>query len=174
MILAFLLGAAEPDPEFDRLFGPEPASAVVEGLPESALPWWSPAAAVLALGVGAMTWMYRRGNAPAPGVLSVLVRQSLGDRGALVLIEVTGGDGERRRLLIGTGGGPPTLVADLGASFEVPEPVVVPEPSRVVAPAPPRPPPLRSVAPASNIAEEVLRDRMARPGRLWAVVGEEE
>ena len=44
-------------------------------------------------------------------------RQPLGDRSALVLVEVEDGDGEKRRLLVGTGGQAPTLVADLGTAL---------------------------------------------------------
>jgi len=47
--------------------------------------------------------------------MTVVSRTSLGDKSHLIVVDVTGADGERRRLLVGTGTGAPSLVADLGA-----------------------------------------------------------
>lgn len=146
---------------------------------------------VLALGMGgaAMWWLKQRGVAATAAPLQVLHRQPIGDRSSLVLVEVLTADGERRRLLVGTGGGAPTLVSDLGGGFEdvearapAPAPLQAAPPRVSAAPAPPTPVMVTASAPtvrvtagprAANIADEVLAERRTR-GRWLAVAGDEE
>ena len=52
-----------------------------------------------------------------PKPISVLTRTALGKDGSLAVVEVAEADGEKRRLLVGFGGGAPRLVADLGRPF---------------------------------------------------------
>ena len=52
-----------------------------------------------------------------PAAIGVLSRSHLGKDGSLAIVEVAEADGEKRRLLVGFGGGAPRLVADLGRPF---------------------------------------------------------
>lgn len=52
-----------------------------------------------------------------PKPIEVMTRTALGKDGSLAVVEVTEADGEKRRLLVGFGGGAPRLVADLGRPF---------------------------------------------------------
>lgn len=166
MIAALLLArlaAADDTQTYQRLFGAEPPAPSEAPAPvEAPSPW----KLVVPAGLGAVgLFMMWRMRAVKPGVgpgrpLEVICRQPLGDRNALVLLEVVDADGERRRLLVGTGGGAPSLVADLGQA-----PVLEDAPARAAVPA--------VVAAASspaaqvdaprpvNIAEEVLAERRA-------------
>jgi len=122
---------------YARLFGDEgtPEAAAAPSA-TSASPWRLAGPALLLLTGAGATWMMKRRVESAGGLpITVLSRQALGDRSSLVLVEVVDADGEKRRLLLGTGGGPPSLVADLGVS--VPEPL------------------------APNIATQVLAERRA-------------
>lgn len=81
---------------------------------DDGMPW-----ALLVVGglaVGATWWLKFRkpGGAMARSPLSVVERVSVGGKAELLLVDVVAADGERRRLLIGTGGAAPALVADLG------------------------------------------------------------
>lgn len=122
-LVAFASGGVE-DPTYDRLFGQvEPQAEVPEVEPASP---WTPirlVAPALLGGLGLMAlWQVKRRRAPqtisGSPLLSILSRLPLGDRGSLVLVEVEEPEGGRRRLLVGTGGGSPTLVSDLGTDFE--------------------------------------------------------
>lgn len=203
MILAFLLGAA--DPEWERLFGDpavseatsSTAAAPAPAMPaDAAAPAAAPAsstasatappaggppeipgfvAPIVILGAAAMAAVALRRTRvrQAQSELRVLHREALGDRSALVLVEVVTGEGELRRLLIGTGGGPPSLVSDLGGGFDPPAVASV----RAAPPAPdpaPSPDTVRPLRPsAGNIAEEILAERRSR-GRFLTVAGEDE
>ncbi|MEC7949148.1 MAG: hypothetical protein VX265_16380 [Myxococcota bacterium] len=52
-----------------------------------------------------------------PDAIAVVSRSQLGKDGSLAVVEVAEADGEKRRLLVGFGGGAPRLVADLGRPF---------------------------------------------------------
>jgi hypothetical protein len=179
VIALLLLGLASADEgaTYERLFGAADAAPAAAAAPvrpaEGPSPWGLAGPAALAAVALAAAWKLKRAPVPkgAGRPLDVVWREALGDRGALVLIDVLDADGERRRLLVGTGGGPPALVADLGAMAFVPVPAAAPEATasvplltraaRVVA----RPAP----APAAAAAEEPLR---ARPPRLGGASGE--
>ena len=60
--------------------------------------------------------MRSRQTAGIPGDIHVLSRAGLSRTASLAMIEVTGADGQSRRMLIGVGGGAPRLVADLSAA----------------------------------------------------------
>jgi len=108
---------AEPqDALHDRLLGPMPdMSAVVTEMPERPdLPWWPVPAMLLGLG---LLWGVRRRldqKAQEPGHVRVLGRAVVDRTNSLVLIEVQDAEGRTRRLMVGSGGGSPRLVADLG------------------------------------------------------------
>lgn len=91
-------------------------------------------AGAAAAGVG---WWLKNKKPPvvsARSPLAVVDRVAAGTKSELLLIDVVGADGERRRLLIGTGGGSPTLVADLGGrELTVDEPLEL-EPEVPIAP----------------------------------------
>lgn len=67
-------------------------------------------AAVGALGWAVSSWSRRRGNSRSEGGsrIEILARRGLGPRGQLALVSVAG-----RRLLVGMGGDPIRLIADL-------------------------------------------------------------
>lgn len=71
-----------------------------------------------------------------PDAISVVSRSQLGKDGSLAVIEVAEADGEKRRLLVGFGGGAPRLVADLGRPFpDAPEAFIPLAPAPLVDPA---------------------------------------
>ena len=89
------------------------------------------------LAVAAMGWMkFRKPSGVTPrSPLAVVERVSVGGKAELLLIDVVTADGERRRLLIGTGGAAPALVADLGGREPaMEEPIPDAEPEAPVAP----------------------------------------
>ncbi len=100
--------------QYARLFG---ADGTVSAAPERtpAFPLWVVPAAVGALGLYAAGRLRAPGETgrSAPGV-KLVSRQAVGDKSHLVVVDVPSADGARRRLLVGTGGGAPSLVADLG------------------------------------------------------------
>ncbi len=202
-MFALVLAAAAGDADFERLFGPLPApeadvAPVAAADPVGAtsapvvsneagvavgytptpyqppeVPGWALALGVLGLGGSALFWMKRRADSVRAAPLTVLHRQAIGDRSSLVLVEVATGDGERRRLLIGTGGGAPTLVSDLGGGFDDVADTAPAKPTPVSAPVAPQTEADRAAARAANIAEEVLNERRNR-GRWLSVAGEDE
>jgi hypothetical protein len=121
LALSVLVLAGEPmapAETYDRLFGPEPEA------PMAAAPAteWPRIAALGLLGAGALGAVWLKKRRPSRGVdpaLRIIGRQALGDRATLVLVDVEEPDGGRRRILIGTGGGAPVLISDLG--FSVPD-----------------------------------------------------
>lgn len=115
LVLLARLAVAEEPQTYERLFGEEPATAEVatEVAPS---PWKLVGPAALGVACLFLAWRMRAGGTLL-GVnkqLEVLSRYPLGDRNTLILLEVLDADGERRRLLVGTGSGAPSLVADLG------------------------------------------------------------
>ncbi len=118
------LGSARADaPEgqdaYQRLFpeGSSGASGSGADIEPPAFPAWMFPAGIGFLGLWAATRLRppEAGGAPS-AAMTVVTRTPLGDRSHLLVVDVTGADGERRRLLIGTGTGAPSLVADLGAA----------------------------------------------------------
>jgi hypothetical protein len=85
------------------------------------VPAWVWPAGLGALGLVGAAGLRRQVRLSESPAVQVVSRQSLGDKNALLVVEVTDAGGERRRLLLGTGGGAPALVADLG---EVPSPEI--------------------------------------------------
>lgn len=119
--LLLAVGAAHGADEatYERLFPADSSSAAVAPAPaRSSFPSpWRLAAPALLGAVGLVAaWRLKRAPTAASAARPIVVlgRQPLGDRSALVLVEVAEPDGERRRLLVGTGASAPTLVADLG------------------------------------------------------------
>lgn len=117
-LLALLTARGDDDATYERLFGPESTTATA--IPESEdfpSPWRIFGPLVLGVGGLVLAWRMRRPPPSASEARPIVVigRQPLGDRSALVLVEVAEPDGELRRLLIGTGPSAPTLVADLGS-----------------------------------------------------------
>ncbi len=122
-LVAFASGGGE-DPTYDRLFGQVEPQAEVPEVKEPASPWTPIRLVAPALlgGLGLMAlWQVKRRREPktisGDPLMAILSRLPLGDRGSLVLVEVEEQEGGRRRLLVGTGGGSPTLVSDLGTDF---------------------------------------------------------
>ena len=137
MLLSLLLSAlaAEPTTEaatYDRLFSEAPTAESISAPaaePGPSLSSWTLPLGLLGLAAGVL--LYKRAqdqkSAPNRPALRLLQRQSLGDRNALVLVEVSEPDGTSRRLLIGTGSGAPVLLSDLGMVEEVPANTAMPE-----------------------------------------------
>lgn len=164
--------AAEPVTEaatYDRLFGDGSTTPVTAAVPEPgmSLPIWLLPLTLAGLVGGFFLWKERQPKQFQPSAaLRVVQRQSLGDRNAVVLLEVIEPNGEVHRLLVGTGSGAPTLITDLGLS-EAPLPA--PSPS-LVAPELPA----ANRAPVENrsegrlegrpnIADEILAERGPKP-----------
>ena len=152
LVLLARLAVAEDPQTYERLFGEEPAAAAetnpagVDGGAPS--PWKLVGPAALGVACLLLAWRMRaRGVFLGAGKqLEILSRHPLGDRNSLVLLEVIDADGERRRLLVGTGAGAPSLVADLGQ-------VALPVGSDV-GPAVPV-----AIGASKSIADEVLAER---------------
>ena len=112
--------AASSDPTYARLFGEESAASDPAQEPGPAFPWWTLPAGIGALGLVAASRLRAPGesgsSAPAVRVVS---RQAVGDKSHLVVVDIPTQAGNRR-LLVGTGGGAPSLVADLGPAPELP------------------------------------------------------
>ena len=112
------------DPLYDRLFAQqddpgEPDAAESEGLPR--LPPW-----LWILGLAGLGGLYyarkrQRGATPDQGQVEVLGHTRMGTRARLTVIRVVGEDGRMRRLLVSTGEGTPSLVADLGSESDSPQ-----------------------------------------------------
>lgn len=100
------------DAQFERLFA-EGTTAETAGV-EPSVPSWMWPLGLGAAGIAGAFQFRRRATHPRLENLKVLHRTTLGDRSALLLVEVADANGGRRRLLIGTGAGAPALVADLG------------------------------------------------------------
>lgn len=153
---ALLMAAlAHADPAYDRLFGPpdaETAPPAAVAAPAAELPPWIVPVGLLGGIVAMGLHLRRRAAETAPGRLRIVQREPTGDRGSLLLVEVVGEGGERRRLLVGTGNGPPVLVADLGEASAPEAPAEAPA---VAASAAER------ASFASRLAEEVLAERRA-------------
>lgn len=153
LLLVATLARADDAATYDRLFGAEAAPAAAASSDELPSPWRLVGpVALAAVGLAGAWWLKKR----APVVtgarpMAVVWRQALGDRGTLVLVEVLDADGETRRLLIGTGGGPPSLVADLGTCLSVEVYADLPAVSTVVsaAVAAPAAPKAATAAPAA-------------------------
>jgi flagellar biogenesis protein FliO len=168
--LSLALGA-EPVTEestYNRLFKetseqpvPEPVSQ-----PEGVSGSWIIPLSLLALAGGILLWqrLQKADALKTTGSLTVLQRQAIGDRTSLVLVEVTEPEGDKRRLLLGTGPGAPVLIADLGYAESAP-PVFEQAPEVRPSTRPPSPPrPSESVRtrperPEENIAREILAER---------------
>jgi hypothetical protein len=110
--------------------------------------WWF---LPLALGVAGAAWLTReklKKKLDSKGeTMTVLSRTNLTGKASVVLMEVPTADGGHRRLLVGVGDGPPSLVADLGGDLpdfevQVEDSETIDEPSepvRVPDLAPPTP-----------------------------------
>jgi hypothetical protein len=112
--------SASSDPTYARLFGEESAASDPAQEPGPAFPWWTLPAGVGALGLVAASRLRAPGESgsTAPAV-RVVSRQAVGDKSHLVVVDIPTQAGNRR-LLVGTGGGAPSLVADLGPAPELP------------------------------------------------------
>lgn len=73
-----------------------------------------------AIGAG-LVILARRKKTARPADLTVISRTSVSSHSALLLVDVRDPLGREHRILVGTGGGPPTLVADLGIADDVDE-----------------------------------------------------
>jgi hypothetical protein len=189
--VATLVAASAPSPEdallFDRLMGPAARAAGGAAKTDSG----SLLSTLWPLGIaaaGAVGFFVSRRRGALKGLLlptkdaslDILSKTSVGSGGTLLLVDVRMLDGARRRLLIGSSGAGPSLVADLGddnapifvdeqaplatARAEVPfvteEEEVVVAPVRKPAPAPREKvpavaPPPRAVAPPEMPAAPV-------------------
>lgn len=113
-----LLGASGAGSDGDAVAPP----AAGLGIEAPSVPGWLWVVGILA-GVGLILLRSRSLKAlRGPDAIEVISRSQLGKDGSLAVVEVAEADGEKRRLLVGFGGGAPRLVADLGRPFpELPE-----------------------------------------------------
>lgn len=169
--LLWAAATAADDPAYDRLFGADPVAAEAAPVETGpAVPTWVWPASLFGLGVVAAMRLRRSALDARLGGMRVLDRQSVGDRSSLLVVEVPDGAGGKRRLLIGTGSGAPSLVADLGAVGRpavaappieaapemVVEPELVDDPELEAAPVDPEE---EEAMQGANLAEEVLAER---------------
>lgn len=165
LVWMWLCAANAQDAALDELLGPAPetpaSAASVPLAPQApAIPWW------LGLGaVGLVIAWWSRGKLglqqlQQPAQLRVVGRTALGGRAGLTVVEVRIAEGGWRRLVVGTGDGAPSLVADLGiTSFdealqiaELPQVAPAPMSSPVSAPvAVPRRPGAQRAPPAIEL-----------------------
>lgn len=136
--LALLVAAAhaEEPTTYDRLFGDVPAPAVTEQAPAPDEPDLGLTTLVTPIGfgiagIGVALWLKRSATRKGPNgeVLAIVGRVAAGEKSSLLVVEVEDADGDRRRILLGCGGGTTTFLADLGiragsAAFD-PTPVFV-------------------------------------------------
>lgn len=118
------LGTVSSDPLYDRLFAQAPDEGEAEPASTSSKPKLPPW--LWLLGLGGMGGLYyarkrQRSATPDQGQVEVLGHTRMGTRARLTVIRVVGEDGRKRRLLVSTGEGTPSLVADLGAESEHPQ-----------------------------------------------------
>lgn len=106
------------DDDVARLLGDEPVEDAAIPAPESPSlgNGWPIGLAVIA---GCLLWYGRRrllsrATAQTGSELRIVGRTTLGTGAGLAVVEVRGRDGNWRRLVVGTGDGAPSLVADLG------------------------------------------------------------
>lgn len=101
----------------DTLSSPTERRMEQMDLPETPGWIWPVGLTLLALLIG-LRWQLNRGT-EAPSRLRVVQRVMLGRDGNLAVVEV-GDEGDRRRLLVGYGGGAPRLVAELDVPDTMP------------------------------------------------------
>lgn len=132
MMFALLSVAWGSDPDLEaRLLGPDPvvvadtSVALAESSPADPTALWP--VLVLALGAGLLFAGRKQLLEKLTGseggesrALDVVSRASLG-QGGLAVVDVRDGDGQTRRLVIGTGPSGPRLLADLSEAFALPE-----------------------------------------------------
>jgi hypothetical protein len=187
LFLAAMAFAQGPEGQFDRLFtaeGATPAAAAAEPGAVPAGGWAWPA--LLSGGGLLAAWQLRKRTVNgAPADMRVVQRQALGDKSALVLVEVPDASGGTRRLLLGSANGSLSLLNDLGlagaprAEVAIPipvedEPAVPAAPvAELAAPDPVEAPPASTtLAPADDFARmlgEVLDERRPAAGPSPAV-----
>jgi len=121
--LALLVAAAhaEEPTTYDRLFGDAPAPAVTEQAPAPVEPELGLSTLVTPIGfgiagIGVALWLKRSTTRQGPHgkVLEIVGRVAAGEKSSLLVVEVEDADGDRRRILLGCGGGTTTFLADLG------------------------------------------------------------
>ena len=181
--LAVAAPAVSENETYDRLFSEAPtAESIAAPEPVPTMPAWGIPLGLVALAGGLL--LYKRLQVPGtPGkvpALRVVQRQALGDRNALILVEVVEPGGDTRRLLIGTGTGAPALLADLGLAEEAAN-TAMPEKAEKAEKAEPEKQPEMPRAepkkPAFNVADEILAERSPARSRefskMLARIGDE-
>jgi flagellar biogenesis protein FliO len=178
-VIALLLAAAaraEEPATFDRLFGPQGQGAeVTEAGFSGGLTGWAFPLAFGAVGLVLALKLKKGGFGSPTDGMRVLMRQHLGDRASVALVEVDDGQGGKRRLLLGVGaGGVPSLVADLGRSQDIPTTFVLPDeippPARIelgASPAPLPEPPVEEEAEEDEVEAFFARSTSPR-GRFFS------
>lgn len=121
MLALLWVCTAKADPETDRLLGPDPAPVVETRMASAPAPsvelvgLWPLGVAVVGAGV---LWVMSRVRRLDPGPdlvhVDVVGRAGVGGNNALQVVDVQDAKGNLRRLLLATGAGTPTLIADLG------------------------------------------------------------
>lgn len=103
------------DPLYDRLFAAQPEPTEVSDQPSlPQLPPWLWVASMAGLG-GLYFWRQRQKRQKGDqGQVEILGHTRVGPRARLTVVRVPGEDGRMRRLLVSTGEGAPSLVAELG------------------------------------------------------------
>ena len=148
---ATTLDASEPttgvgDPLYDRLFAQAEGPEATESSSSPSLPQLPPWLWVLGMaGLAGLYYTRKRKVAanPSDGQVEVLGHTRMGGRSRLTVIRVAGEDGKMRRLLVSTGEGTPSLVADLGAEDDGAQAELaaalapLPQPTPAPPPAPP-------------------------------------
>jgi hypothetical protein len=193
LLLSMALAAAPVTEEqtYDRLFQEAPTVDAPAATPDPgpSIPTWLLPVGIFGLAAGFLAYKrFQPVATPTAPVLRVIQRQGIGDRNALVLVEVVEPGGESRRLLIGTGAGAPALLADLGLSEELAANRVMPEKPAAnnampekekIAEKPVEKSEKTEARPRFNIADEILAERAPAPGRsrefskLLARIGED-
>jgi hypothetical protein len=124
LLVASALAASSLD---DRLLGEvAPASPAEIMATREVPPWVLPLGTLVLAGGGALLWR-ARSSAPVGTTLRVVAQASIGNGSGIVLVEVAG-----RKLVIGTGGGAPSLLSEIVDESWSAEPVPSPPSARLV------------------------------------------
>lgn len=120
MLLSAIQSAAAQDSSDDavaeRLLG-QPAAAQQSAVGGSGSPWWIwPLGLLGVAGAAGMAYQNRRSSDGISSDVIVLSRTAVSRTSSLAVIEVSDASGQTRRMLVGIGGGAPSMVADLSPS----------------------------------------------------------
>ncbi len=116
LLLSSLAFGDPPEPTYQRLFDVDAQAQTIAAPEPGALPssGWAWPALLSAAGLVGAWQLRKRATTASSAEMRVVQRHGLGDKSALVLVEVQDASGATRRLLLGSSGAGLTLLNDLG------------------------------------------------------------